>query len=339
MSKIFITSEIWETYSDDELQNYTNLVFNYYRKNGYPYFNVSNEYMSRVFSKLTKFQTESLLNDGVLHWTNLGLNVVNNFMPHMIDVRCKHFKKPIESFLNDDILRKAIMKVIKYKKNMSDATMRDALNWISGTQRVSNFRPTIAKFIYDKYSGTGSVLDFSSGYGGRLLGALTSSSVKKYTGVEPCLLTYNGLLKIQNTFQPEHSFFDIKYKAVEIFNKPFEDVALPETYDLAFSSPPYFNTEKYSEEDTQSYIRYDTKEKWRDNFLRVLIVKCYEHINKGGYFIINVANVTDYPEFEDDTVRLAKDAGFKYIKTYKMSLASLMGTGLKYEPIFCFLKP
>ena len=69
------------------------------------------------------------------------------------------------------MLYKAIRKRIKLDDNMSDMGMRKTFSWVSGTQKVSNFRPTIAKYIYDNYSNNGNVLDYSAGYGGRLIGA------------------------------------------------------------------------------------------------------------------------------------------------------------------------
>jgi len=122
-------------------------------------------------------------------------------------------------------------------------------------------------------------------------------------------------------------------------NSAVEDCKFDEgEFDLAFSSPPYFNTEEYAYEDTQSFVRYTEAESWRDNFLEPLIDNCYKWVKEDGHFIINVANVRTYKTLEADTVRLAKERGFKLVKTYKMTLSSLMGSGFKYEPIFVFKK-
>ena len=109
-------------------------------------------------------------------------------------------------------------------------------------------------------------------------------------------------------------------------------------YDLSFSSPPYFNTEEYDYEETQSFVRYPQQEVWRDNFLKVVIENNYKALKDNGYFVINVANVKTYPELENDVLELSKQAGFTYVKTYKMALSKLMGGGYKYEPIFVFQK-
>ena len=54
----------------------------------------------------------------------------------------------------------------------------------SGTQSVSNFRPTVfTKLIYEKFGGD-VVWDMSCGWGGRLLGFLSTSNTKQYIGTD-----------------------------------------------------------------------------------------------------------------------------------------------------------
>ena len=68
----------------------------------------------------------------------------------------------------------------------------------TGTQAVSNFRPTAAKLIYEKFGGD-TIWDMSCGWGGRLIGFLASSR-KKYIGTEPSSLTFKGLQKIKSEY-------------------------------------------------------------------------------------------------------------------------------------------
>lgn len=329
MDKIFINNKVWNNFSEEELENYIQKVFYYYKNNGFPYFKLDKYQQQKVFDKMVSFDTDTLLlEDNKLKQVMLGLNLANYYMPHMWHTKLHSFRPPIECFNDDDLLIKAIRKRIKMGSNMSDAGMRKALSWTHGTHRVSNFRPTIAKYIYDNYSGKGKILDFSSGYGGRLLGAMTSKKVKKYVGVDPCKKTYEKLKEFSKMGNIE----------CEFYCEAFEDVNLNEKYDLSFSSPPYFNTEEYSYDSTQSFIRYETKEKWRDNFLKKIIEKNYNLIKDNGYFIINAASVKTYKELPEDVLKISKDTGFKLIKEYKMTLSSLMKSGFKYEPIFVFKK-
>jgi len=333
MNELFINKKVWKEFSEEELEDYINKVFNYYKERGFPYFELSEEAILKVFEKMKILDTSTLdLEDDCIKQIMIGLNVVNYYMPHIFETRSGKFKTPLECFNDDEMLLKAINKRISFGDNISDSAMRKALSWTHGTHRVSNFRPSVAKFIYDKYAGEGTVLDFSCGFGGRLFGALSSDKIKKYIGTDPNTKTHKYLLKMEKDLSPYHD------KYVEIHDKPIEDLDFEVKFDLSFSSPPYFDTEQYSHEDTQSFIRYKSKEEWRDGFLRQLIEKNYDWVKKGGYFIINIANVKNYKDLETDTVEIAKSVGFNLERTHKMLLSSLMSGGYKFEPIFVFKK-
>ena len=331
---LFVNKKVWKAFTDEELEEYKLKLFNFYKQHGFPYFDMTDEQCSRVVDNLLNFDSDRIiLDEDYLKQVMNGLNLVNFFMPHIFEVKCRNFKSPMECFQDDEMLKKAIKKRLSMGDNMSHAGMRKALSWTHGTHRVSNFRPTIAKYIYDNYSGDGRVLDFSSGFGGRLFGAFVSQKVKTYVGTDPSTKTYEGLIKLKDYLQTKIE------KEVILHNQPFEDLELEDnSFDLAFSSPPYFNTEEYSYEDTQSFMKYDTKEKWRDGFLKPLVSNSYRYLKTDGYFIINIANVNSYKNLEEDLLEIAKEKGFNLVKTYKMNLSKLMSKGYKYEPIYVFRK-
>ena len=331
---LFVNKKVWKAFTDEELEEYKLKLFNFYKQHGFPYFDMTDEQCSRVVDNLLNFDSDRIiLDEDYLKQVMNGLNLVNFFMPHIFEVKCRNFKSPMECFQDDEMLKKAIKKRLSMGDNMSHAGMRKALSWTHGTHRVSNFRPTIAKYIYDNYSGDGRVLDFSSGFGGRLFGAFVSQKVKTYVGTDPSTKTYEGLIKLKDYLQTKIE------KEVILHNQPFEDLELEDnSFDLAFSSPPYFNTEEYSYEDTQSFMKYDTKEKWRDGFLKPLVSNSYRYLKTDGYFIVNIANVNSYKNLEEDLLEIAKEKGFNLVKTYKMNLSKLMSKGYKYEPIYVFRK-
>lgn len=198
-------------------------------------------------------------------------------------------------------------------------------------QSVSNFRPTVAKYIYNTFGNNGTVWDMCCGWGGRLFGFL-ASNCQKYIGTEPSKKTYNGLIKMKNDF----SYVN---KNIEIHNIGSEDfIPKQNSLDLCFTSPPYFDTEKYSLEPTQSYITFPTKEKWINGFLKQTFHNAYLGLKLNGYMIINIANTCEYDFLENETIRVAKEIGFSYIDTYYLILSSISGKGIKKEPIFIFKK-
>jgi hypothetical protein len=328
---IFIKRNEWLNFSPEQMEQFEIKIFNYYRNKGFPYFNLSKQERNNIFNKLVNFNSSNILKENnILSQDVLALNLANYYMPHIFEARNRDFLTPLEVFQDDNKFKLAIKKRIELGDNMSDAGMRRVLSICSGACRVSNFKPTIAKYIYDNYSGDGNVLDFSAGFGGRLLGALSSNKIKTYNAFEPNSTTFDNLCNISQDFNT---------RATNIQKLPFEDSNCQHNfYDLIFSSPPYFNTEIYSDESTQSSDRYKTQEEWREKFLTPLITKSHNYLKSGGYFIINVANVKNYQNLEQDTMDLSLKFEFLHIKTYQMVLSALMKSGLKYEPIFVFQK-
>jgi hypothetical protein len=204
-----------------------------------------------------------------------------------------------------------------------------------GTQTVSNFRPTAAKYIYETYGGDGVTWDMSSGWGGRLLGALSSKRIKKYIGTEPSTKTFEGLNKIKEEFSYLGKEVELHCLGSEVF-KPEEKV------DLCFTSPPYFDTEKYADESTQSYIKFPTEQKWIYGFLGQTLKNTFDSTKVSGYLLMNIANTSSGKNIENGTLEIAKKLGYKYIKTLRLNLSTMArdgeGSGSKYEPIFVFQK-
>tara|TARA_B100001778_G_scaffold312073_1_gene295483 strand:+ start:1 stop:768 length:768 start_codon:yes stop_codon:yes gene_type:complete len=250
---------------------------------------------------------------------------------------------PMEIFLDDDKLKSTIRKTWNFelkhykgeegrdKNKFHENRFRQSLKIYSGTQSVSNFRPTAAKLIYEKFGGE-VVWDMSCGWGGRLLGFLSAENTKHYIGTEPSSRTYDGLLKMKKDFSYLGKQVDI-YKLGSEEYKPKK-----ESLDLCFTSPPYFDTEKYSLESTQSFVKFPTENEWINGFLKKTIQNCYNGLKENKYMLINIANTPKYDFIEKETVRIAQELGFVQEDTLQLTLSSVMGAGYKYEPIFVFRK-
>jgi hypothetical protein len=251
----------------------------------------------------------------------------------------------MEVFYDDDMFKSTIRKCWNWEQKhykgedpegernvFHENRLRQSLKIYTGTQSVSNFRPTAAKLIYEKFGGDGVIWDMSSGWGGRLLGFLSSKNTKHYIGTEPSTRTYKGLLQMSEEF----SYIS---KKIDIYKQGSEEY-LPNksSLDLCFTSPPYFDTEKYSDEPTQSYIKYPTQDEWVNGFLRKTIENCYYGLKEGGYMLYNIANTPKYKFIEEQTVKISKELGFAQEDTLQLTLSSVMGAGYKYEPIFVFRK-
>jgi len=314
-----------------------NTAYEYVTKRGFPYYVFSLEEKIETFNKIKKYDMTKLIYHDIVKKTMHGLGLAWSYFPHSWSVKTRNMKTPTEVWEDKDVLKKAIEKRLKRggfvmllpDGSMTDSQIRKALRSYSGVQSVSNFRPTSAAAIYKEYAKDGIVWDMSCGFGGRLFGALLSESVHKYIGTDPSTPTYNGLLQIKEDF----SYLGID---VELHKKGSEEFVPNIEVDLCFTSPPYFNTEKYSDEVTQSYLAYDTVHSWNENFLRKTINNCKTCLKEDGHLILNVANVITHKTLENDTIKIAEEEGFVLLKTLKMQLSNITKGGFKYEPIFVF---
>jgi len=208
--------------------------------------------------------------------------------------------------------------------------MRSLLRRYTGTQCVSNFRPTAAACLYSHFAFPGAwVWDMSMGYGGRILGAIIADI--NYIGTDPAEKTFKGLQEIKKDFGKSERHYFLNKCGSEGF-QPKE-----ESLDFAFTSPPYFNWEQYGEEDEQSFNQFDSNEEWNNGFLRKTIQNCYKGLKKDKYMALNVANTKSHKTFENDTVQIAKEEKFEHTDTFKLQLSS-QESGAKYEPVFIFQK-
>jgi len=157
---------------------------------------------------------------------------------------------------------------------------------IKNVQVAKNFWPAVARDIYRRFGG-GRVLDTSTGYGGRLVGALASGCVSHYVGIDPNAETCEGNAELLRELGKE-SFATIINAPAEIVNASAVGVV-----DMAFTSPPYFTKEHYSDEETQSWKRYgESFEAWCNGFLQPMMALTFECLKSGGTAVVNVEDVT-----------------------------------------------
>lgn len=328
-----INKKFWVNLRDKEFNEFVNSIYDYYRKVGFPYINLTEVDRRSIMKKLVDFDSSKVLDEDVIKQYMVGLNLAWHYFPYAWKIRVNGVQKtPLDIFYDDELFRKAIVKRLRFGSNISDNGIRKAL-MIYGTQRVSNFRPTVAKYIYDTYCDGGVTWDMSSGFGGRLLGALASNRICTYFGTDPN--TYKELGSLAKDFE-------FLGKQVVLSNVGSEEFVPDTQIDLCFTSPPYFNHEMYSEDVSQSYVKYPTREMWLNGYFTKTIQTCFDCLKVGGILAINIANVKTYPNLVDDAVAVI-NRQFKFIKSYKMSLSNVIGKVkngnlFKYEPIFIFKK-
>ena len=83
-------------------------------------------------------------------------------------------------------------------------------------------------------------------------------------------------------------------KTTQIYNCGAEDLPWDEinNVDCAFTSPPYFSTERYNEggdkEELQSWAKFNEYEKWRDEFFLPVAENSFNSLSENGVLMVNI---------------------------------------------------
>ena len=321
-------------FSDEQM---IEAAFRYHRAKGFPYREISPAMAMMELNQLADLDEKNLLH------TSLGYIVADNYHPHRFHANATGKKSPYQAFTEDRLLRRAIALELKLSRKPR-VYAGGMLTLVLGTQACSNFRPGFASLLYRRYINElvtdACVLDTSTGYGGRLVGAIASRRIGLYIGIDPNVPTYEANKRLAR----EMNFGE----RAELYNQPAEDVdieALRGRCDFSFTSPPYFAKERYSTADTQSWVRYSSGTAWRDGFLKKMLQLQFAALKQDTYNIVNIADVNvkgqRYP-LADWTKQLGEEAGFKYIRTDLFPMMKRFGAnqedGVAMEPVIVFKK-
>jgi 16S rRNA G966 N2-methylase RsmD len=241
-------------------------------------------------------------------WINstsvVGMNIIKRYMPHIYEV-CNYKGLSIKQMWDKPHLEKALRTNRKSHSTPYVTEIIRQLGFTAGTSKVTIYRPLLTKRIVESLHRK-NVLDVCVGWGGRMLGAACVEGVR-YTGIEPFSKTYEGLDTIKRELQLDN---------VTLYNDVAENILphLHQEYDLALTSPPYYNLEVYSDETTQSH-HYGTYEDWVKHFLRPVVYGVLEKLIEGGYSCWSVKNFKTDKKYNlyDDVVRLHNEKGWKQV--------------------------
>jgi hypothetical protein len=230
---------------------------------------------------------------------------------------------------------------------------------LSCGQPAVNFPALTAKWIYETYTNhitqtePLTIYDSSSGWGGRIIGAMSCRKKVHYVGTDPNPDNFIGELGISRyeyvaKFYNDNcvddfsdslvKFFDVKKQGntYELFQDGSELIQNNPRFqkykgklDISFTSPPYFNREQYSQDEKQSFKAYGEYEDWRDNFLRPTLTTIYEYMKNDRYILWNIADIkigesTYYP-LEQDSIDILTELGCEYKGKIKMLMTRMVG--------------
>ena len=265
------------------------------------------------------------------HGIKCGNTISLLFNPHrLITDNEKDDISVYESLQHDDkVSGLARLYLYNLEQGVNNAFYSAIQRGYQNIQYINEFPPFIARTVYQTYGRTKDklkVLDPCAGWGGRMIGCASLLNTE-YTACDPSTQTYEGLLKLGEwlqTLQPTFKF--------NVHKVPYEDFESVETYDIALTSPPYYNTEHYSDEPTNSLNRYDTFEKWVEGFYKPLILNTVKRIKDDGVFILNIGD-RKYP---------LSEAMFKICEENNLQCERitdyLSGNGEGKEKFYCISK-
>ena len=173
-----------------------------------------------------------------------------------------------------------VRRILKHDKSMNNRTFLNSYGNQHG--RLYNFPPNVAKALYNNFKSR-RVLDFCAGFGGRLTG-FWASEAQEYVGIDPNKeIPYDELIDF---LRP------LREKTVKIIRDCAELVEYTQLgmFDTIFTSPPYFNTEIYSNDKSQSCNKYPKFKDWLEKFLFIVLDKVIRVLSPGGTLMINISD-------------------------------------------------
>jgi len=230
---------------------------------------------------------------------------------------------------------------------------------LSCGQPAVNFPALTAKWLYENYTNHIKqeepyvVYDSSSGWGGRIIGAMSSRKKVHYVGTDPnpdnylkdlgksryeyvadfynnkCIDDFSDTFGKFFSVEKQGNTYELFQDGSELIKNNPEFQKYKGKLDFSFTSPPYFNREQYSQDENQSFKAYGEYEDWRENFLKPTLTTIYEYLKNDRYIVWNIADIkigesTYYP-LEQDSIDILEELGCEYKGKLKMLMTRMVG--------------
>ncbi len=282
-------------------------------------------FITRELGRLQRF-TAVPDGQGVIRpWSSYGARICLPYFPNRYRAARKGELSAYDGWHSAVMLKRAIRLQLRYGAPTEPARVLRAMTLACRTPSI--FRPTIAKFVYRTFCPPGGrVWDPCSGYGGRLLGAHVAGVHYIGTDVEPETIEGNRLLA--ESLGASH----------ELFVSPAENFDPPRV-DLVFTSPPYFDRERYSNREEQTWKKHgSTLDQWLEGFLRPVIERARHALPDGGHLVLNIADLKRREgiiPLVACTIDIACRSNFAHVQTLLMPLAAINRVA-PTEPVLVF---
>lgn len=330
---------LWSLNCEERNQALKN-VFDYYRKNGFPYPELSDEKIYKEFIKLQKYDVNNVINNEgfISNSSNLCIDICKYFCKNEF-YKASDGGRSVEDVFNDDEL---FIKVLKnrmgwntskeggeerpYMFGISDKQILNGIRNSGLGYGVSNFRPVIGKWMYKHaldmigkdsskifdYASNSEeiskikIFDYSGGWGARMLAAMSLGC--DYVCTDPS--THLCLDNLQNFFKANYKVYSFgsENKIFNKFNKEF---------DIIGSCPPYFDLEVYSNDENQSIVKYPEYENWLKYYWKPTVENCVNMLKDNGVFILVIKENHGKYELLKDMNNICENCELKMIEDWQ----------------------
>ena len=269
-----------------KLKNYNPIIFKKFHKN-----------ITRYNNKIVIFKEDYNLNK--------ELYSITDYFSHKCRSRCIFNLREDKSIY--DLFQKNKKKILdEFNKKKLDITYHNINEYLfNNFSQCTNFNNTVVVSVL-KFFKPKTVLDFSAGWGDRLVGALAYDC--EYLGVDPSNCMNPIYKKMINTLVNKD-----KRKNYKIIKDGFENVEVKKNYyDLVFTSPPFFDLEVYEDSNNQSIEKFNTVDKWKKNFLFPSIKKSFDSLKKNKHLALYITDYKNNYHIKDMKDYIKYELGYKY---------------------------
>lgn len=223
--------------------------------------------LAKEKAKVLKFkQGEQNLN------TFVGNNILYHFQMEELCKTHRKGKKSLVEIYEDETEIKKLEEQVEKRSRTGTHENKMFECWRINNGSITFFKMCNATYLYKKYEAT-KVLDFTAGWGGRMLGAINLGI--EYTGIDTNTNLKHGYDKMIE-------MFDCGDKCKMLWKSALEVDYSKLDYDFVLTSPPYEDIELYSNMD------YNGVDWFYKEFLIKLIDETRKY-NKGKYTCINIS--------------------------------------------------
>lgn len=307
--------------------------------NVFPIFYFNEEGIKNEIKALINREDVCVYNNHIKTYLRHGLLLLDFLFPNLHKATTyKEGTNMYDRFQDDEILKFCLRKQLE-----SDTTLNNLRTVFFKTARFYydtpiNFSPMRAKALYECFTPkNGIIYDYSAGYGGRMLGALTSNYNFTYIATEPNKETFYYLNTLGNYIE------DItkRKNSYILYNKCSEELQLKNnSIDFIFSCPPFFTKEIYSQEPNQSINKYPEYKDWLEYYVRPTIKNCFLALKESGVYGVDIMDFYYFNKkipLIKDWCNIAKEEGF-YFKDKVIIDSKVRKNSNNTECVYLFMK-